>query len=87
MRSSSVSPAVALFAGVDVDFGWMIGIMLVSIISWPRTTNVTLFPHTAVGDDNFNFFKKVVAFHPLEKIGNAIDVGLVSPHTKKVVLT
>ncbi|QRV92927.1 xanthine/uracil permease [Ceratobasidium sp. AG-Ba] len=51
----------------------IIGILLVSIISWPRTTNVTLFPHTAVGDDNFNFFKKVVTFHKLEKIGNAID--------------
>jgi AGZA family xanthine/uracil permease-like MFS transporter len=53
-----------------------LGILLVSIISWPRTTPVTLFPHTAVGDSNFDFFKKVVAFHKLEKIGNALDVGL-----------
>ncbi|KAH7338449.1 purine transporter [Rhizoctonia solani] len=51
----------------------IIGILLVSIISWPRTTPVTLFPHTAVGDSNFEFFKKVVAFHKLEKIGNALD--------------
>lgn len=51
----------------------IIGIMLVSIISWPRTTPVTLFPHTEVGDSNFDFFKKVVAFHKLEKIGNALD--------------
>ncbi|KDN48908.1 hypothetical protein RSAG8_02261, partial [Rhizoctonia solani AG-8 WAC10335] len=51
----------------------IIGILLVSIISWPRTTPVTLFPHTAVGDSNFDFFKKVVTFHKLEKIGNALD--------------
>lgn len=56
---------------------WGIGIMLVSIISWPRTTPVTLFPHTALGDSNFDFFKKVVAFHKLEKIGNALDVSKI----------
>ncbi|RDW61614.1 xanthine permease family protein-like protein [Coleophoma crateriformis] len=43
------------------------GILLVSIISWPRTTAVTYFPHTPVGDDNFNFFKKVVTFHGIQE--------------------
>ncbi|RFU75112.1 nucleoside transporter [Trichoderma arundinaceum] len=42
------------------------GIVLVSIISWPRTTPVTYFPYTTVGDDSFNFFKKVVDFHRIE---------------------
>ncbi|KAL7938432.1 permease family domain-containing protein [Trichoderma chlorosporum] len=42
------------------------GIILVSIISWPRTTPITYFPHTPVGDDSFNFFKKVVDFHRIE---------------------
>jgi AGZA family xanthine/uracil permease-like MFS transporter len=42
------------------------GILLVSIISWPRTTAVTYFPHTAAGDDMFDFFKKVVTFHPIK---------------------
>ncbi|KAK2623758.1 hypothetical protein QTJ16_006939 [Diplocarpon rosae] len=41
------------------------GILLVSIISWPRSTDVTYFPHTVVGDANFDFFKKVVTFHPI----------------------
>ncbi|KAE8442981.1 hypothetical protein EG329_002519 [Mollisiaceae sp. DMI_Dod_QoI] len=41
------------------------GILLVSIISWPRTTSVTYFPYTAVGNDNFDFFKKVVTFHSI----------------------
>ncbi|TVY84911.1 putative xanthine/uracil permease [Lachnellula suecica] len=44
------------------------GILLVSIISWPRDTSVTYFPHTSVGDFNFDFFKKVVTFHPIEKV-------------------
>jgi adenine/guanine/hypoxanthine permease len=38
---------------------------------------VTLFPHTDAGDNSFNFFKKVVAFHKLEKIGNAPDVCVI----------
>ncbi len=54
----------------------LIGIFLTSIISWPRPTSVTYFPHTAAGDSAFDFFKQVVTFRPLQKIGNAIDVSL-----------
>ncbi|KAI0399247.1 purine transporter [Xylaria palmicola] len=43
------------------------GILLVSIISWPRTTALTYFPYTAVGNDNFDFFRKVVDFHQIKK--------------------
>ncbi|KAK6581063.1 hypothetical protein PZA11_006551 [Diplocarpon coronariae] len=43
------------------------GILLVSIISWPRSTDVTFFPHTVVGDANFAFFQKVVTFHPIRE--------------------
>lgn len=46
------------------------GILLVSIISWPRPTPVTYFPHTAVGDSAFDFFKKVVTVHPIKHILN-----------------
>lgn len=53
----------------------LIGIFLVSVISWPRTTLVTLFPHTDAGDSAFEFFKQVVAFTPLRKVGNVIDFG------------
>ena len=52
----------------------LIGIFLTSIISWPRPTPVTYFPHTATGDALFDYFKQVVAFHKLEKVGNVIDV-------------
>jgi AGZA family xanthine/uracil permease-like MFS transporter len=44
------------------------GILLVSIISWPRPTSVTYFPHDALGDTKFDFFKKVVTFHPISRI-------------------
>jgi adenine/guanine/hypoxanthine permease len=44
------------------------GILLVSIISWPRQTSVTYFPHTALGDEAFDFFKQVVTFHPIKHV-------------------
>ncbi|KAG4030823.1 hypothetical protein MFRU_011g02750 [Monilinia fructicola] len=43
------------------------GILLVAIISWPRSTAVTYFPHNAAGDANFDFFKKVVTFHGIQE--------------------
>lgn len=45
----------------------IIGIALVSIISWPRPTPVTYFPHTELGNSQFDFFKQVVTFHPIKK--------------------
>lgn len=53
----------------------LIGIILTSIISWPRPTPVTYFPHTPTGNALFDYFKKVVNFHKLEKVGNVIDVS------------
>lgn len=44
------------------------GILLVSIISWPRSTPVTYFPHTELGDSAFDFFKKVVTFRPIKRV-------------------
>ncbi|KAF9780090.1 permease family-domain-containing protein [Thelephora terrestris] len=58
----------------------LIGIFLVSIISWPRSTPVTLFPHTEAGDSAFNFFKEVVAFKPLKKVANVINFGAYGNH-------
>lgn len=46
------------------------GILLVSIISWPRPTDVTYFPYDAVGNSRFDFFKKVVTFHPIQRVLN-----------------
>jgi AGZA family xanthine/uracil permease-like MFS transporter len=49
------------------------GILLVSIISWPRDSSVTAFPHNPLGDSSFEFFKKVVTFHPIEHVLGAQD--------------
>ncbi|KAI9708046.1 MAG: hypothetical protein M1820_004250 [Bogoriella megaspora] len=56
-----------------VKSAFIIGIALVSIISWPRSTAVTYFPHTPEGDSMFDFFKKVAAFTPIRHTLNAID--------------
>lgn len=50
----------------------IMGILLVSIISWPRPTSVTYFPYDATGNSAFDFFKQVVAFHPIGKTLNAL---------------
>jgi AGZA family xanthine/uracil permease-like MFS transporter len=52
----------------------LMGILLTAIISWPRFTPVTYFPQTATGDAMYNYFKQIVAFRKLEKVGNAINV-------------
>ncbi|KAJ9216867.1 hypothetical protein DTO166G4_1713 [Paecilomyces variotii] len=52
------------------------GILLVSIISWPRDTSITYFPHTPEVDNSFDFFKKVVTFHRIEKTLNAQNFDL-----------
>lgn len=65
----------------------LLGILLTSIISWPRGTPVTYFPHTASGDALFDYFKQVVSFHKLTKIGNAIDVSFSDTLVDSKVLT
>ncbi|KAJ5042990.1 uncharacterized protein L3040_004379 [Drepanopeziza brunnea f. sp. 'multigermtubi'] len=57
------------------------GILLVSIISWPRGTPVTFFPDTPNGDSSFEFFKKVVTFHPIKHVLVAQDWNIGGPHT------
>ncbi|KAI2733403.1 hypothetical protein CBS147332_418 [Penicillium roqueforti] len=54
----------------------IMGILLVSIISWPRTTPVTYFPYTELGTSRFDFFKQVVTFHPIKRILVAQDWNL-----------
>ncbi|TVY13238.1 putative xanthine/uracil permease [Lachnellula arida] len=51
----------------------IIGISLVSILSWPRATSFTYFPYTPEGEEMYDFFKKVVYFHPIQSSLNAQD--------------
>ncbi|RDA88907.1 hypothetical protein CP532_5470 [Ophiocordyceps camponoti-leonardi (nom. inval.)] len=46
----------------------IVGIILVSVVSWPRDTAVTAFPRTELGDSAFDFFRHVVSFHPIRRI-------------------
>ena len=62
------------------------GILLVSIISWPRDTPVTFFPHTPDGDDRFNFFKKVVTFHSIKNTLVAQDWSITGKHAGQFAL-
>ncbi len=59
----------ALMLLYRVKGAFLIGILLVSIVSWPRNTSVTLFPHTPAGDDAFNYFKQVANWNGLGMLG------------------
>lgn len=67
---------IALLMMYRVKGAIIYGIVLTSIISWPRSTPVTYFPHTELGDSAFDFFKKVVTFHPITNILNVLDWDL-----------
>ncbi|TVY17300.1 putative xanthine/uracil permease [Lachnellula arida] len=68
----------AILLAYKIKGGIIAGILLVSVISWPRTSAVTYFPYTAVGNDNFDFFKKVVTFHPITNSLGAQDWDIMS---------
>ncbi|BFZ64735.1 hypothetical protein YB2330_005887 [Saitoella coloradoensis] len=65
----------------------LIGIGIVSITSWPRNSIITQFPHTDAGDANFDFFKKVVTFHKLEKTAAVQDWDFSSGHLWLALIT
>ncbi|XP_078179416.1 adenine/guanine permease AZG1-like [Carex rostrata] len=49
------------------------GIVFVTAVSWFRNTDVTAFPHTATGDENYSYFKKVVDVHKIEHTAGALS--------------
>ncbi|OTB05234.1 hypothetical protein M426DRAFT_57254 [Hypoxylon sp. CI-4A] len=61
---------VAFLMAYKVKSAIVIGIGIVSIMSWPRNTPFTYFPYTDAGEERFAFFKQVVAFHPIESVLN-----------------
>ncbi|KAK4453139.1 ubiquitin carboxyl-terminal hydrolase [Podospora aff. communis PSN243] len=54
----------------------VIGIALVSILSWPRSTSMTYFPDTAEGNLRFEYFRQVVSFHPIKHTLNQLQWSL-----------
>jgi AGZA family xanthine/uracil permease-like MFS transporter len=65
----------------------ILGIFMVSIVSWPRQSAVTLFPYTAEGDSAFDNFKQIVGFYPLRKIGNAADYNYFNGRVWSALIT
>ncbi|UPK99897.1 hypothetical protein LCI18_010832 [Fusarium solani-melongenae] len=61
-----------------VKYAFIIGIALVSIVSWPRGTSITYFPHTAEGESRFDLFKKVVSFQPIRHTLNVLEWDLAA---------
>ncbi|CAJ2508103.1 Uu.00g092890.m01.CDS01 [Anthostomella pinea] len=59
---------VAFLMAFKVKSAIVIGISVVSILSWPRNTSFTYFPYTEAGETRFQFFKQVVAFHPIQTV-------------------
>ncbi|KAI9229300.1 MAG: permease family-domain-containing protein [Piptocephalis tieghemiana] len=56
----------------------LIGILLISIISWPRSTAVTNFPYTEAGNRGWEYFKQVVDVHPIQMTAGALEFDLTS---------
>ncbi|KAI0881135.1 xanthine/uracil permease family protein-like protein [Annulohypoxylon maeteangense] len=67
---------VAFLMAFKVKSAIIIGIGIVSIMSWPRNTPFTYFPYTEAGEERFQFFKQVVAFHPIESVLNVNEWNL-----------
>ncbi|KAI1436018.1 xanthine/uracil permease family protein-like protein [Xylaria sp. CBS 124048] len=73
---------VAFLMAFKVKSAIIIGIGLVSILSWPsvlpidnlrywltdfsRNTSFTYFPYTTEGENRYEFFRQIIAFHPIE---------------------
>ena len=60
---------------------FIVGIALVTFVSWFRNTSLTYFPDTRLGDDRFDYFKQVVSIERLDKLlvnftGDLGDAGV-----------
>ncbi|KAG0043458.1 hypothetical protein BGZ83_011388 [Gryganskiella cystojenkinii] len=65
----------------------LVGILTVSILSWIRGTTFTFFPYTPAGDASFDYFKKVVTFHPIKTTMGKMDFQLDSAEIWVALIT
>ncbi|KAJ4343122.1 hypothetical protein N0V95_006737 [Ascochyta clinopodiicola] len=68
-----------------VKSAMIVGILVVSITAWPRGTEVTYFPYNKIGNDRWDYFKKVAYFHPINHTLNTLDWN-ISQHTSQFIL-
>ncbi|KAJ1329190.1 Purine transporter [Microdochium nivale] len=57
---------IAFLMAFKIKSAIVIGISLVTVMSWPRDTSFTYFPYTEAGEARYTFFSKVVAFQPMD---------------------
>ncbi|KAF9179024.1 hypothetical protein BGZ51_007284 [Haplosporangium sp. Z 767] len=67
---------ISIFLLYRVKGAVLIGIAFISILSWIRGTSFTYFPDTDAGNAMFDYFKKVVTFHPIQNTMGAMDFRL-----------
>lgn len=72
-----------------VKSAMVVGIIVVSAISWPRGTDFTYFPYNSQGNERFEYFKTIAAFHPLEKTLGVLqwDLSGVGSRFALIILT
>ncbi|KAL4036392.1 hypothetical protein IC575_005129 [Cucumis melo] len=57
----------------DLKGSMIYGIVFVTLVSWFRGTAVTYFPHNPLGDERYNYFRKIVDFHKIEKTAGVVS--------------
>ncbi|KAF2306534.1 hypothetical protein GH714_019175 [Hevea brasiliensis] len=57
----------------NVKGAMIYGIVFVTVVSWFRNTSVTAFPPTESGDLSYQYFKKVVDVHVIQKTAGALS--------------
>ncbi|XP_031479135.1 adenine/guanine permease AZG2-like [Nymphaea colorata] len=57
----------------NVKGSMIYGIVVVTLVSWIRNTQVTVFPNTPEGDASYSYFKRVVDFHKIQSTAGAFS--------------
>ncbi|XP_020596066.1 adenine/guanine permease AZG2 [Phalaenopsis equestris] len=56
-----------------VKGGIIYGILFVTVVSWFRGTQVTIFPRTPVGDVTYAYFRRMVDLHKIKHTAGMVD--------------
>ncbi|KAJ9056264.1 hypothetical protein DSO57_1035028 [Entomophthora muscae] len=78
---------ISLLLMFRVRGAMLIGILLVSFISWIRHTPVTYFPDTPEGDALFDYFKSIAGFHKIESILGIVKIDATHAQVWVAMLT
>lgn len=71
-----------------VKGGMIYGIVFVTVISWLRGTQVTIFPSTPTGEAAYAYFRRVVDLHKIKRTAGMVDfAGLKSQKAWVPLLT